>query len=285
MAIDYSKNTDYEGNFSYTALGKPVDVEPDPFFGLPDDPGDLQERPFATINVKHRPGRFVVPYTNIGGDSYTDTGLSDDYVSHLADKLTKKGEDNWTGYDDDAMHTIGIMHMSDPVSKAYVRGQMRSNPHFQPETLFEEVPSSIEITNMVSDPSMAHTAMTLSAIAKRDQKAEKIIASDDLSPFSSQLVRNAVTRGLPVETHRDNPEAEITNDIDKSKRTIRVKRQDNPWGMDQPETPISPEEVKGARDDIRGWLRGQRGTPARNNTPVTKKGLSAQFLPGMEGFV
>lgn len=286
MAIDYSKNRDYMGNYSYTALGKPVDVDPDPF--ITPEPGDLQERPYATITVKHTPSEFIVPYSNDKTHLYTESGSSDlsyGYINNLEDKLNKKGEDNWDDHDDAAMQTIYAMHSLLPEKKKFVKEQLQSNPHFQPQTLFDQTPSSIEIRNMVSDPRMAHTAMTLSAIAKRDLKADKIIASDDLSPWSSQLVKHAVKKGLPVETSGNNPDAVVTNDMDKGNRTIRASYQHNPWGMDRPETPIAPEEVKGAREDIREWLRGPRPTPMRNTKPVTPKGLSNQFLPGMEGFV
>ena len=46
--------------------------------------------------------------------------------------------------------------------------------------------------------------------------------------------------------------------------------------------PVTQGEVLVAQNDVRQSLRNSR---KRNNTPVTKKGLSNQFLPGMEGFV
>jgi hypothetical protein len=49
--------------------------------------------------------------------------------------------------------------------------------------------------------------------------------------------------------------------------------------------PVPASDVQAANLDLRETLRGRRDPVVRNNTPVTPKGLSAQFLPGMEGFV
>lgn len=284
MAIRYSKNVNW-GEHYYTALGKPVDKEPDPF--IPHDEDDTQERPYALVTAKHTPGKFVVPYSNTN-DLNEDTGLSHEYLDHLRSRLDEIPPENRT--EDDKAASDALIYLDAPYysERELGRSMAKTNPHFQPSTLFEHIPSSTKIESMMSDPSMSHTAMTLAALAKRDFKAEKLTASEDLSVHSSPLVQHAVQRGLPVETSASNPNARVTNDIDKytrNKRTISAKYQDNPWGLDQPDTLISPEEVKGAREDIRGWLREGRSKTVRNTKPVTSKGLSNQFLPGMEGFV
>lgn len=285
MSIRYSRNSAPWGDHLYTAMGKPFDREPDPF--LPHDEDDTQERPYASVTIKHNPGKFVVPYSN-ESDVDEDLGLSPEYLDHLRGKLYDTSYTERSEEDKEAATALARISSPFESDRAWSREVAKTNPHFQPETLFEHTPSSITITNMMADPSMSHTAMTLSALAKRDFKADKIVASGDLSVHSSPLVQNAVQRGLPVETSASNTDAHVTNDIDRytrNTRTIRAKYQDNPWGLDQPDTIISPEEVKGARDDIRGWLREGRSNKVRNTKPVTSKGLSDQFLPGMEGFV
>lgn len=285
MAIRYSKNSAPWGDHLYTAMGKPVDREPDPF--IPHDEDDTQERPYASVTVKHTPGKFVVPYSN-ANDLNEDTGLSHEYLDHLRSKIYGMEPEDRSQNDREAATALSRLDSPYEGDRNWGKEVAKTNPHFKPDTLFEHIPSSITITNMMADPSMSHTAMTLAAMAKRDFKAEKIVASGDLSVHSSPLVQNAVQRGLPVETSASNPDAHVTNDVDKytrNKRTISAKYQDNPWGLDQSDTIISPEEVKGARDDIRGWLREGRSNKVRNTKPVTSKGLSDQFLPGMEGFV
>jgi hypothetical protein len=280
MAIRYSKNRDYNGQHVYTALGNPVDREPDPF--IAPEPGDLQERPYASVSVKHTPKQFNVSFPN-NDDAESETGLGHDYLYDVKRKLEDKKTDNWDDVDRKAAQTLNSIYSSHNHDPNFIKKQMATNPHFQPETLFTETPSSMEITNMVSDPSMSHTAMTMVSLAKRDLRTDKIIASDDLSKHSSKLTKNAIAMGLPVETHENNSNARQTNTIAKGPRAIRVGSQDNPWGFDQDETVISEEDVKGARQDLRTMIRGDR--KMRNTTPVTKKGLSDQFLPGMEGFV
>lgn len=156
-----------------------------------------------------------------------------------------------------------------------------THPYFQQDTLFDTTPSSLHINEMFSDPSMSTSAITLAAIAKAQYKPDLIVASHDLSPFSSKLVKNAENRGL-IETHPENSDAEITNDEDYEPRRLSP-RDAKQWtkGMRQiPET-----EVRSAKSDLRETLRGRKSQVVRNTTPVTPKGLSNQFLPGMEGFV
>ena len=153
---------------------------------------------------------------------------------------------------------------------------------------------------MAADPSLKHTALTLGAIAKRDLKADKIIASDDLSPFSSALTKSAIKKGLPVEANQYNPDLEATNDMDLDPRTLDTH---DIAANERFFKPVSPELISESRKDLRGMLRNP--TPVaepeveitadpkplakpktRNTRPVTRKGLSDQFvIPGMEKFL
>lgn len=247
-------------------------------------------RPYAETTVYHEPGKFIVPYPNDNSETnWFDmdevTGLSPDYLKETRRKLVAKGEDNWDGDDDSFMYITN--NLADPYhwsredgARQYkeVMGQW-GNKHFQPDKLFEYKPSSMEIGSLTSHPSMRTSAMNLIAIAKRDLGAETIQAPESLSRHSSRLVKKARALGFPVETHPDNPDADVSNYIDFMDQTISDSSVQG-FGKE-----ISPETVAGAKQDLREMLRGQRKQPVRNAKPVTPKGLSDQFLPGMEGFV
>jgi hypothetical protein len=77
----------------------------------------------------------------------------------------------------------------------------------------------------------------------------------------------------------ENLEAEPTNDIDNIERWAGVN--DIAYYTDKMQ-PVTQGEVMTAQNDVRQSLRNSR---KRSSTPVTPKGLSNQFLPGMEGFI
>lgn len=264
------------------------------YYAISDKPtldsyGDY-ERPYAEVTAYHKPAKFIVPYPNNVDDkvNWFDidevTGLSSDYLKETENKIRSKGEDNLTGHDEDFLNVLsGLSH---PYQDARQRGaeeykkatQEWNNPHFQPDKLFEHKPSSMEIDTLTSHPTMRASAMNLIAVAKRDLGAETIQAPESLSRHSSRLVKKAKESGLPVKTHPDNPDADVSNYMDFENQTI--PESDLPFGKK-----VSPEVVAGGKQDLREMLRGRRQQPVRNAQPVTSKGLSAQFLPGMEGFV
>jgi hypothetical protein len=280
-SYDYLKSTmDSDPNSHiYMALGTPFH----------DKKRNEQRRPMADMGVYFTPKMYDVPFSNENAirhnrlDRKNITGLSDYYLQTVKQSIEGKDEDDWTGHDDDAMQILDNTYSLNPDEK-FVKEKMEGNIHFHPQKLFTEVPSSITIGSMFSDPSMTHSAMTLAAIAKRDLGAEKIIASDSLSPYSSKLTRNAIKKGLPVEPNMANPKAKVTNANTMNPRSVSMES-DEEFHDDigGPIQAIPHEQVKAARQDLRDMLRANR--PVRNNTPVTPKGLSAQFLPGMEGFV
>ena len=280
-SYDYLKSTmDSDPNSHiYVALGKPFH----------DKELNEQRRPMADMGVYFTPKMYDVPFSNENAirhnrlDRKNITGLSDYYLQTVKQSIEGKDEDDWTGHDDDAMQILDNTSGLNPDEK-FVKEKMEGNLHFHPQKLFTEVPSSITIGTMFADPSMTHSAMTLAAIAKHDLGAEKIISSDSLSSYSSKLTRNAIKKGLPVEPNMANPKAKVTNASTMSPRSVSMESDEEFYDhIGGPIEAIPHKQVKAARQDLRDMLRANR--PVRNNTPVTPKGLSAQFLPGMEGFV
>lgn len=256
-------------------------------------------RPYAEVVAYKDPSKFIIPYPNDSKNNNADidgvTGLSSDYIQETRRKLVAKGEDNWDGHDDSFMDITN--HLASPFNSSReigaehykeVMGQW-GNRHFQPDKLFEYKPSAMEIDTLHSDPSMRASAMNLIAVAKRDLGAEIIKAPESLSRHSSRLVKKAQKLGFPVETHPDNPGADVSNTIGFHEQTIAESDLE---GLGEV---VPSETIAGAKQDLREMLSNRRQrannprsrhNPKRRNTaPVTRKGLSDQFLPGMEDFV
>lgn len=276
--VDYYKDdTKRYRSTDYYALGE----------GRTDTFGNV-EYPYATMSVTHKPKEWAIPFDNT--DSVDpEIGLSNNYLTHVIKNFSHKNYDNLTDSESDALETIsmsGIPKNND--EQGSFDYNVSTNPHFNPDKLFYEGdPSSITIDFLVADPSMpASTPLTLGALAKRDYKADEIVASDDLSKFSSKLTQNAIAKGLPVKAHKSNTNAIATNDINKRDRTIDADYIENNQSKVQP---ISPDTLQAARSDLRRMIRGNKKNTAqknRNTTPVTQKGLSDQFvIPGMERFI
>lgn len=219
--------------------------------------GDADEygnRKQAEISATYTPPRFLANFDNTEKNGFSE------HAHRKADSLNAK---NW------ATDTSGDL---------YASGKNTLHPYFDQDTLFDTVPSNTEITRMFADPSMLSTALTMVQLAKNKHKPEVLMADDDLSAHSSKLVQNAASRGL-VQTSKTNPDAKPNNDIEKVNRWVGRNEVDY---YKEKMQPVTQGEVMVAQNDVRQSLRNSR---KRNNTPVTKKGLSNQFLPGMEGFV
>ena len=268
---------------AFTVFGKPFMTEPNEF------EDSYERRPMANVGVSYKPGKFIIPWQQEGKENRVDpnnvTGLSEDYLSGVVSNIYVKNEEDLTGDDEDAENIIRRLNSDNPQKQAWAEQRYDKavndwqNPHFYPEKLFEHKPSSMTIDSMFSDPSMRSSAMTLAALAKRRTGAQVVRASDDLSEFSSRLTKSAMERGLPVVTHPHNPDARITNmgDLIEQSTPSEFINEEN-YG---PLVPVH--EVEAAKRDLREMLRPQK--TVRNAQPVTSKGLSQQFLPGMEGFV
>jgi hypothetical protein len=276
-------------HFSYLATGNPAKDS------VPDDFGD-REHPYAEIEGYHEYAKYVPTFENTRQfgepgefDEVGATGLSDEYLEHKSNLLHERFiNNNYTAPSKEEGDALSAINILSGASKSWEHktypwavNQFDTNPHLAPTQLFEEVkPAKTRITRMFADPSMKSQAMTMAGMAYRDHANTTIEADNDLSPHSSKLVRGALAKGLPVVTSDRNPDAGITNDISEKPLTIST-RQKEYTSEDMKQVPHS--EVVSARADVRSMLRDSR--PKRNTKPVTSKGLSDQFLPGMEGFV
>lgn len=292
----------HKQNFTFTAVGDPAK----------DLSGISAERAVGDENAQFH------PYASLGGTFTSaiyrpnfDNRTSDDIpnstrASGLSQHALRKAR-NQTTFDNDtpddrsyaairsalmarhndANNTIGSPEHNDylkTVNSGYYDKlekdaikKASTHPYFQQDTLFDTEPSKIYVNDMFSDPSMTTSAVTLGALAKQHFGASEVVASSDLSPFSSKLAKNAEKRGL-VRQSEGNPRAEVTNGITLSPMLLHERSVN-----DLQSARIPDSEVASARSSLRESLRGNK--VVRNNTPVTPKGLSNQFLPGMEGFV
>jgi hypothetical protein len=219
--------------------------------------GDADEagnRKQAEISAISTPVKFLPNFDNTEKSGFSE---------HAHEKADKLYAENWG---------------SDPDSDSYSSGYNTNHPYFQQDTLFDTIPSNTEIYRMFADPSMSSTALTMAQLAKNKTKSEVLSADYDLSPHSSKLVQHAASRGL-VQPSKANPEAKPKNDIEKVERWAGRNEVDY---YKEKMQPVTQGEVLVAQNDVRQSLRNSR---KRSNTPVTKKGLSNQFLPGMEGFI
>lgn len=75
--------------------------------------------------------------------------------------------------------------------------------------LFDVQPQKAEVVSAFTHSKMRHMIPLMGALAY--QEHGELTASSDLSRHSSRLTKHAQEKGLPVQTHRDNKEARITN--------------------------------------------------------------------------
>lgn len=258
--------------------------------------------PYASLSVIHDYAVDLPTFTqnNIGSleDEEASSGLHPTY-------LNKKHAEVWddiragnrTEAHQDAMdafhvlrgHTIKAGRNSDhPDPKAWAVEQTRSNPLIAPDKLFfEHTPAKTHIGSLFADPSMKIAGMNLLGIAYDEHNSAPFEADNSLTRFSSRLTQNAINRGLPVTTDKDNPNAVSTaNDDDDPTHSRqymgtdyanRIRNNEHPFIYS---TPVPDLGVIRGKTAVREML-GKK----RNTKPVTSKGLSDQFLPGMEGFV
>ena len=208
----------------------------------------------AEIRAIYTPPKFLPNFDNTEKSGFSE---------HAHEKADKLNAENWA---------------NDTSGDLYASGKNTLHPYFDQDTLFDTVPSNTEIYRMFADPSMSSTALTMAQLAKNKTKSEVLSADYDLSAHSSKLVQHAASRGL-VQPSKANPEAKPKNDIEKVERWAGKNEVDYYKERMQP---VTQGEVMVAQNDVRQSLRNSR---KRSNTPVTKKGLSNQFLPGMEGFI
>lgn len=272
---------------NYTAYGKPF-KEGHPHEG---------RFPTAEVTTSHTFAKYGSTFDNkneFGEPNSKDvvgaSGLHPNYLDKTYGKLnTKSNEGGLTPEETDAHDALRVLRGWAPHSEKnqdkhqdyrWALDQTESNVHIAPTQLFHEIhPARTTVHRMFADPAAKAEGINLMGIAYREHSGTPFVASDSLSKHSSKLVQNAVSRGLPVTAHGDNPTAEQTNDIDEDGPTPHNTSPSNAWSTRLNKESISPFEVAGGKAVVREML-GKK----RNAKPVTQKGLSDQFLPGMEGF-
>lgn len=139
--------------------------------------------------------------------------------------------------------------------------------------LFTAEPESAEITNAFSHRSMRHHIPILAAYDHMTQGIP-FTPSNSLSQHSSKLTKNAQEMGFPVVKNKDNPKANVTNDVTfRDLDNVRYGST-GPVGAEE-EIPSS--KMNEAKQHFRTLRSVGRATP---------KPLSQQFsqprFPGME---
>lgn len=269
-------------HFSYRALGSPR-YSPD---------WHREVRPTVELEGRHLHESFIPTFDNTvepGSGNYSDewghTGLNTTYLSNKLKALTEKEETGSLSSQSEisalkALRHISVAGRSQEGSEEHkwAVDQVANNPHIAPTTLFEtDTPAKTQITYMVSDPSLVQSTMTLAGLAYDDYNRAPIQADYDLSEHSSKLVKNAMEKGLPVTTDPRNKNANVLNNY-----SLEPRETVNPESFVYNYTPLTTQDIARGRGAVREIVGKER---KRNTKPVTAKGLSDQFLPGMEGFV
>ena len=271
------------GAAEYKVFGtKPVTIKS---FGEPE-----QVYPSGELTVRHTPGTTTPHFPQsdkdtVGNPLAKALGIHPELLNKIEEQEWDEGGDTGLAiaigyhsrYDSDDPRGIGL---AKTVSK------LKDDPRVNPETLFTSNPGKLYINEAFFDPSLTASVPISIGIAKNDFPNTEIVPSDDLSPHSSKLAQNALSRGL-ISPNMQNPDAEANNDFRQRDRNVLASDHDkdkrlNNGGLRYGFSAVPQNQVEAGRETVREMLRGPR---KRNNTPVTEKGLSDQFLPGMEGFV
>jgi hypothetical protein len=269
-------HTKYPGGVQsyYRALGTP-----DPETG---------STPSVSVGTYHDFAQHTPTFTDAVGPHYADysgeTGLHPQYLTHRYRSLIEEPGVSDDPEKMDAMRALGVLRGSPSQGKTmeWAVEQARTNPHIAPEHLFyESKPASTTINGMYADPSMNATGINLLGVAYDEGNRAPLVADSSLTKFSSRLTQNAIKRGLPVSAHEGNPEAKSTaGAYEEQTQLPHTMSSEYADVLRKRGTPISDVGVIRGKEAVREIL-GRK----RNPKPVTAKGLSDQFLPGMEGFV
>lgn len=151
----------------------------------------------------------------------------------------------------------------------------------RPTELFTHRPGRVEIQEAFSHPAMKHTVPIMGAYFHH--RYGEIIASDDLSQHSSRMVKKAQEKGLPVSTPDENPNAEVTNNLDFSPLDkAYLQRQLYNGNSDFEVAEIPKQHIADAKRHYRDISRSQRKTSPLSNQ---FDGFHAQDqFPGMENY-
>ena len=233
--------------------------------------------PYASASIQYSPLRYSPKFSN-EPHKYDPHGVSGLSEHAIWSKINNNPAESPPENAGDLIRSLARGSYAEAKGAA---DEMSKMPFFHSGTLFDTHPEQLKVKELFADTKMNIPAMNLVGIAKSRYPNASIVPSNDLSVHSSKLVKNAVSRGL-LSPNPDNPDAYITNNVDSKERIRRtlgaVPREYSELGL-----MLAPDAGDIGSQEVRKMLRANK--PTRNNTPVTQKGLSAQFLPGMEGFV
>lgn len=219
--------------------------------------------PTATVNTEHYPASFT-PYW----DESTPTGLSQQFHDLLFDEHMDsdpfKVADRATG-----VQPVEVMNSLMNIQNDQMLLDDKYDPEdvktvqekFHPPALFHYEPERLKIDGAFAHQKMAHTVPVMLQMAKQDYPHATMVASEDLSPYSSKLSRNAHARGL-VEPHPENRSMRVTNDMGfDDANTVRSYLGSIASHHEEvPET-----RVRQAKNELRQTLR--QNSPKKNMSP------------------
>lgn len=186
-----------------------------------------------------------------------------DYTAHvyqaIGDKPMTDNEGNFAGYPTANM-SVAITPPKEEVNSDFN----------ETSELFHNTPQKAEVYNAFTHSKMRHIIPIMGALAH--QEHGMLTAGGSLSPYSSEIVKNAQEKGLPVKSSVHNPTALATNDY-----TFNDKGFTSHSG--QPDfataSQYTPQQIRSAKMHYK-QLRGHSSA----------KSTSPQFeqlqLPGME---
>ncbi len=245
------------------------------YYAISDTPDENNMRPYGYVRVIEDK-REIVPTWSTEDPHITEPAR---YLSQL------------TGVHHDLINDMRYHHSSSESRRA-IRDALwaptpdnlknaithiNNHPAVQSGKLFHDEPSSLTVEGAYFNKN-ARTLLPLTlSIVKNDYPNHTLIASSDLSSHSSQIVKNAVSRGL-IQPSPENPTAEVTNDIDFDDMLA-----DEYTGYGY--TPISDRKVSSARQNLRSMLQKERVSKL---SPQFKKDDEIQpfqpKLPGLENY-
>lgn len=235
---------------------------------------------------------FIADVTSSGYDSIKSPAVenlvksADSLLTHLQRRQFNpedyKPPTHENSYDGPPTKIPSPYHQARKAGIRYAKAVSEVNKSI-PMEFFHHTPGQTTITDAFADPDMRVHMPLLASYAhmKYVPEGQSITASDDLSPYSSNMVKKAQKLGLPVVTHSENPDAAVTNDSELVPYRMHADSLNyyKTLGMQD----IPQEDLSKAWDHYR-MLRGR---PAKGAKPV----MSEQFkdvphpqLPGMEGY-
>lgn len=146
--------------------------------------------------------------------------------------------------------------------------RFKQTPAGSPDTLFAHFPARHVITDAFSDPSMTHAIPMLGAMvhmkASETDKSPVLTVSQSLSRHSAPLAQHAIQRGLPVQAHPFNTQAQQTNQSDFQPLGISTSLYESKM---ENSNPLNEQQVGEVRAHLRSMLRTPRPKPVPVNTP------------------